>query len=125
MRRRFLPDVIENRNQSLGAVQDKWFGTESLVFGAPPSHIEQAVKYKEKAIEFTRHALMLLENPDAIKIPFTVKSFEEDPLQIELLARNMFLRHVNEQLMVLYVIANQKEESEKEKTDREFRNSAK
>lgn len=125
MRRRFLPVIENSRDLPLGQIQDIWLGAEQMVFGAPPLQIEQAMKYKAKAMEFTSHALTLLTNPDAIAVPFTVALYETDPMQIELMARNMFLRHIDQQLMMLNLIANQETETRKEIETRNIMNSAK
>lgn len=125
MQRRFLPDISASREQPLGQIQDIWLNAEQMVFGASRDQIEQATKYKMKAAEFTRHALVLLENPEGTAVPYGVSSFEEDPLQINLMARNMFLRHVDQQLLMLNLIANQKVETKKEEEERNVRNSSK
>lgn len=111
MQRRFLPDIMQSRNHPLGQIQDIWLGAEQMVFGASAIQIEQAMKYKAKAEEFTRHALTLLVSPDGMKVPFGILPFEQDSLQIDLMARNMYLRHIDQQLMMLNIIANQEEKA--------------
>ncbi len=125
LRRRFLPDIQDDVDMQLGVVRDIWMGAEQMVFAATPQQIEQAMKYKAKCIEFTRHGLTLLENPEGMKVPFKVLPYEEDPLQIELMARNMYIKHVDEQLSMLFLIANQNEESPKEIVEKRIRNSNK
>lgn len=125
MWRRFLPDIKQSRELPLGQIQDTWLGAEQMIFGALPAQIEQAMRYKEQAIELTKHALELLKNPDAIAVDYKISSYESDKLQINLMARNMFLRHVDQQLLMLHVIASQKEETEKEIKERNLRNSSK
>lgn len=122
--RRFLPDVSGSRNNPIGQVQDVMLGAEQMVFGAPALQIEQATRYKARAIEFTKHALVLLTNPDGVPVPYKYSTYEEDPMQIDLMARNMFISHVDKQLMMLHLIANQKPQpTEKEQGVNRLRNS--
>lgn len=125
IQRRFLPDIMGSRELPLGQIQDVWLGAEQMTFGAPAMQIEQATKYKARSMEFTKHALVLLENPNGTAVPYKVSTYEDDPLQIDLMARNMYLRHVDQQLMMLSLIANQAEESPKVEAERRVRNSAK
>lgn len=125
MQRRFLPDIKQSRDLPLGQIQDTWLGAEQMIFGASAMQIEQAMRYKESAIDMTKHALELLRNPDAIAVDYKISSYQDDLLQINLMARNMFLRHVDQQLLMLHVIADQKEETAKEAETRNLRNSMK
>lgn len=113
VRSRFLPAL--SRDTPIGTANDVWLGVESMVFGSPRDTIEQAVKYKEASIAMTRDGLALLENPDAGFISVDlVPNVDMDPLQITLLARNQYVRHVESQLMFLWVIANLPEPKEGE-----------
>jgi len=123
--RRFLPDIKNSRYLALGQIQDIWLGTEQMMFGAPAMQIEQAYRYKDLAKEYTTMGLMLLVDPMGPKVPYKVSSHEEDPMQINLLARNMYLKHIDQQLMMLNLIAHQEVETPKEKEERHLRNSAK
>lgn len=125
MWRRFIPDIKDSRELPLGQVQDVWLGAEQMIFAAPLLQIEQGVKYKDRAIEMTKHALTLLQNPGALKVNYDLESYEKDPLQISLLARNMFIRHIDQQLLLLYVVGTKEEETEKESKERRLRNSTK
>lgn len=123
--RRFLPDIQDSRDTGLGQLSDIWLGAEQMIFGATAMQIEQGAKYKERAIALTRVALALLENPDGPVPAYKVSSYAEDPLQIELMARNMFIKHVDNQLLMMFMIANQEVETQKEKDERHIRNSTK
>lgn len=104
--KRFLPSLT--RESPIGTANDVWMGVESMVFGAPRDTIEQAVKYKELSIEMTRKGLALLENPDGepMNVQFIPSEHADDPLQVWLLARNQYVRHVESQIMFLWMIAN-------------------
>jgi hypothetical protein len=108
-RKRFLPSL--DKETPIGQVQDVWLGAEQMVFAQSPQTIEQAIQYKAQAIEMTKVALALLENPDGPKvdIEFAASKYLNDPLGINLLARNQFIRHVEQQLLMLWLVANDKE----------------
>lgn len=125
MWRRFLPDIKGSRDLPLGQIQDIWLGAEAMIFGAPPVQIEQATKYKELSIEYTKQALNLLIDPDAAKVAYTVSSYMEDPLQINLMARNMFLKHMDQQLLMIYLVANAKEDTKEQQAEKNIRNGSK
>jgi hypothetical protein len=107
--RRFLPSYVtsSDKNTQIGGTSDVWLGVEEMLFGRSPEEIKQTVGYKALSIEMTQKALELLENPDAHKIDLTYSPalYMDDPLQINLLARNIYLRHIDKQLAFLYVIS--------------------
>ena len=110
MKRRFYPTL--DRDQPIGQVQDVWLGVEQMVFGMARDTIEQAVAYKELALDYTKKALALLENPEgeAVDLSYSPKIDGASGLQIKLLARNQFIRHVESQLLFLFLISKTKEE---------------
>lgn len=114
IRRRFYPTL--SRDSEIGQVQDVWIGVEQMVFGQSKDTIYQAVAYKEEALKMTEQALQLLKDPtlDPVDVSYTV-NLGVDPFQVRLLARNQFIRHVEQQLLFLKLIADQK----KETTDQE------
>ena len=103
MWKKFCPSL--DRNISIGQVQDVWMDVEKMVFGMSRDTIEQAVKYKERAIEMTKKALGLLVDPSGAGVDLSYSVNDEDPLQIALLARNQFIRHIETQLLFLKTIA--------------------
>lgn len=126
-----LRDVIWKRlyptlskDLPIGQVQDIWLGTEQMVFGATTDTIKQALGYKEKSLEMTKTALELLENPDGQSLDLSYDP-ERDPLGIDLLARNQFIRHVESQLAYLWLIASQKKLTPKEEAERLLKDSTK
>lgn len=117
---RFLPSI--DKDMPIGQVADVWLGAEQMIFGAHKDTITQAVGYKEQSIQLTRQAIGLLENPDN-EAPSIEFKGETDVLGVSLLARNQFIRHVEQQLLFLKMIAEQKEETEKEKKERMAKDS--
>lgn len=111
--RRFLPSI--DRAAPIGQLQDIWFGAEQMVFGQQRDTIEQAIGYKTKAIEMTKQALACLDNPDLPAPDInTWPNTAIDPLQIGFQARNMFIRHIDQQLAYLWLIAQQEDKTPKE-----------
>lgn len=105
--RRFLPFL--DRNTPIGQVQDIWLGAEQMVFAQHRDAIYQAVHYKQASILMTRQALQLLEDPSkpAPNLDYDPRQYGEEALQVPLLARNMFIRHVEQQLLFIKLIAEQ------------------
>lgn len=123
MWKRFCPTL--DRDTPIGQVQDIWLGAESMVFGQSRDTIYQAVNYKQLAIEYTTTALNLLVDPNGPQIDLTYKPSGIDPLEVALLARSQFIRHVEQQLLFLKLIGDQKVEKPTEKTERTKKDSSK
>lgn len=110
VRTKFYPML--SRETPIGQVADVWLGVEQQIFNVSRDTIEQAIKYKDLALDYTEMAMNLLVNPDgerplmhySAKVAFNDGS---DPLGIKLLARNQYIRHVETQLTSLWIIANQ------------------
>lgn len=121
---RFCPTI--DRSTPIGMIADAWLGAESMVYGVPRDTIYQAVQYKKRAIEYTKQALALLENPSGqrFNLAYDPDDMPSDELEINLLARNQFIRHVEKQLLYLWTIAAQKTEKPEVIQDRLKRNSA-
>lgn len=105
MWKRLLPSL--DKSTPIGEVADVWMGAEQMVFGVSQDAIRQALLYKEKSIELTKHALILLENPDGVAIDVNYSPAQDDALGIVLLGRNQFIRHVETQLTLIKIIAEQ------------------
>lgn len=114
---RLHPTLETSKDAGLGQLQDVWAGVESMVFGQHENTIKQAIGYKDRALKMTKQALALLENPDGEKPRTRYEPSEvvDDPLAIELQARNMFIKHIDTQLLYLWVIANQENKEEVQK----------
>lgn len=109
--KKFLPSPL--KDTPIGQMQDVWLGAEQMVYGSSPTTIHQAIQYKYKSIEMSKKALALLVNPDGPAIDLTFVPWQgkpeedPDPLGIDLLTRNQYMRHVEAQLTFLWIIANQ------------------
>jgi len=109
--KRFNPRL--SKESSIGQVQDVWLGAEQMVFNMAESTIKQAIGYKDRAIKMVDHALGLLVDPDkeGPRVNYEPSEVVNDPLGIELLARNQYIRHIENQLMFLMLVAGKKEET--------------
>lgn len=103
MQRRFLPSMTSDA--PIGQMQDIWLGVEQMVFAQSRETIEQAVQYKKLAINLVKQALALLENPDGepMNLYYDPVGAMNDPLQVGLLARNQFIRLVEQQLSTFWL----------------------
>lgn len=121
IQRKFYPQI--DPDEDIGKIQDAWLGVEEMVFGHNPTQIEQALQYKSGALDLTRTALKLLDDPDGPRPDISIKiNPMADPLGISLLVRNQYVRHVEQQLVFLKIVAGSpkvaltsKEKQKKEK----------
>lgn len=104
--KRFLPSL--SKATPIGQASDVWLGAEQMVFGQSENAIVQAIEYKERSIEMTKLALAGLKSGSCeVDVTFSARKYLNDPLGINLLARNQFIRHVESQLLFLKLIAAQ------------------
>lgn len=122
---RFCPEL--DKDAPIGQVSDVWLGAESMVFGQSESTIEQAVMYKDESIRLVKRALALLTDPDREIFDLTYAPDVQiaDPLRISLLARNQYIRHIEKQLLFIWLIAEQGTLSDSELKTRLEKNSSK
>ena len=122
---RFLPQM--SKDSEIGILKDVWLGAEQMVFGQPDHVVYQAIEYKHRAVEMTRKALMLMndEGP-AINLEYSIDLYPNDRREfgVALLARNQFIRHVEDQLFALKVIANIKDPTPKEVAKKQEQDSS-
>jgi hypothetical protein len=106
---RFLPDyrTIDD-DVPIGGSSDVWLGVEEMCFGKHEDTIKQAIEYKYLSIKMTQQALALLQNPNGkqINLEYIPSMYPNDPQAINLLGRNIYMRHIDKQLTFLYVVAN-------------------
>ena len=126
IRRRIAPHL--EKDTMVGQQSDEWAGLEEQIYGAHEGQIYQAVHYKKEAIKMAKQAMALLKNPDGekINISYDPDLSIEDKMQIKLLARNMYIKMVQNQLSTIWIIAEQKENENPQQTaERILRDSAK
>jgi len=127
-----LPGVIEvfkkkllpqlDKQAPIGQVSDVWLGAEQMVFGQQVTAIRQAIQYKKIALEMTEQAIALLQNPEGDAVDLSI-DYEEE-LGIRLLARNQYIRHIEQQLVFIKIIAEMNEDTEKQIKEKRLKDSA-
>ena len=107
--RRIAPRL--ERDTMVGQQSDEWAGLEEQIYGSHEGQIYQAVHYKKEAIAMAKQAMALLKNPDGepIDISYDPDLNVADKMQIKLLARNMYIKMIQNQLSTIWVIAEQKD----------------
>lgn len=126
VRKRIAPRL--ERDTMVGQQSDEWAGLETDIYGSHPDKIYQAVYYKKEAIAMAQKAVALLRNPDGeqIDISFNPDESLSDPLQIKLLARNMYIKMIQNQLSTIWIISEQREgENPNQTAERILKDSAK
>lgn len=109
IRQRFIPYI--RKDVPIGQTVDLWTGVD--VKGKYKDEIYQSILGRKMLIEMTNKALGLLENPDdeKVSLDFNPTVVDINDLQVELIARNTFISHVEMQLMMIKIIAGQKTET--------------
>lgn len=125
VRKRFLPEFDDAI--AIGQANDPWMGIETDIFGKSKETIMQAVGYKEKLIALTERAMKLLVDPEAEQIDLSITSeiLANDPMGTNIMARCQYVKNVNQQIIFLWIVGNQKVETPKEKEKTEKKNSSK
>jgi hypothetical protein len=110
----------------IGEESDFWFGTETEILDKSPESITQVVMSKQRTLDMLAQAFELLVNPDGAKIDLTfAPDLKSDPLQIELLTRNKYVKTVVTGLAIINVIAGQKNETVEQAKERLLKDSTK
>lgn len=126
VRRRISPRL--DRDTMVGQQSDEWAGLEEQIYGSHPDKIYQSVHYKKQAIAMANQAVALLRDPDGepIDISYNPDSTLSDPLQVRLLARNMYIKMIQNQLSTIWIISEQKDgENPNETAQRILKDSTK
>lgn len=124
MYRRFYPTL--DRSTPIGQIQDIWLGVEQMINGMPEGAIFQAINYKDLALQYTRQSLDLLKDPNGkpVNLEYSPKSYPNDTQGVFLMARNQFLRHVEQQLLFLWYIVQTKPAKPEEIKKKKAKDSA-
>lgn len=111
---------ILNPDVPIGQVADFWLGTEQNVFGMMKDTIYQAVHSKQQVLDMLKKAMSLLENPDGekVNVDFNPTMYLADDLQVNLLARNLYIRTIETGLNVIKTVSESKEETPAQKEKR-------
>ena len=119
VRRKFLPALDDDTD--IGQNSEPWAHAEKMILGMPPDTIKQALAYKHGAIKMTQNAMDGLRDPHGVTMPSMMYDPDmtgEDELGIRLLTRNMYIRNVEDQLVFLWIIAEQENATPEEMAKR-------
>lgn len=124
MYKRFYPQL--DKDTPIGQVQDTWLGVEQMISGMPEGAIYQAIHYKDMALQYTKQALELLADPTGkpVQMQYSPANYPNDTQGVILMARNQFIRHVEQQLLFLWLIAQQKTVVPEEKAKKNKKDSS-
>lgn len=122
---KFFPRFERNDDLPLNSVSDIWLGQETDIKGNTKDTIYQVVESKKVMIEHLKKAVKLLTDTKAERVDLSVRDTIIDPLQINLLARNIYIRSVAITLEYINSIANTPVVTEKEKEIKKLKNSSK
>jgi ERCC4-related helicase len=108
-KRSISPEITDE--SGLPRLTDRWSQLVEVetITGSSPETIRQLVSSSKMLVGMCDKALNLLVNPDGDKVVLDFdfeKSLEEDPYGVAIIARNMFIRHINTKLNHLRVIAD-------------------
>jgi hypothetical protein len=110
----------------IGQISDFWFGVEKQVFGASRDTIAQAVESKKLAKAMFEKSFLLLENPDGEKVDVEyIQDAIIDPLQVSIIARNIYMQAIETALLTIKLIAGTKDETLEATVKRLKKDSAK
>lgn len=120
VRKKIYPVFSDTIDLAVGNMADYWLDVEKDILGAFPDAINQRVSSKQQVSEMLAQAITLLENPDGTKVDlsYNPKLLMNDPLQINLLARSLYIRTIGQGLTLIKMIADMKEETVEEKKKR-------
>ena len=105
-RKRIYP-ILDN-TMPIGQISDFWLGTESQTFGAQRDTIYQAYQIKMIVQKLLDAAIALLNDPESTKIDLSVPLIEADPLMCGLMARNLYIKSIENGLLTIKLTAEQK-----------------
>lgn len=114
-----MPDVPVN------SLADFWYGTEMNVNGRDKDTITQNIDSKMRAQEMFSTGIKVLtgENTETINLKYEPFSF--DPLGVYLIARNLYIKSVNEGINIIKLIVDQEKETPTAAKNRLAKNSSK
>ncbi len=116
IRKRTYP--ILSKDTPVGTEDYFWSGIESQIFGRDKDTIYQIVKAKSETLKMFQRAFALLDDPfgEPLVFDYDPTLVINDPLQIGLLARNLYYKAMSVALATIKVIVEQKENETPQET---------
>ena len=118
MRKQFLPEL--QADIPIGQCIDLWMTVD--IKDKTPEEMKEIVSTRKILIEMIEQSLDLLEDPTDDKVDL---SEWQDKTYNDLVARNMFISHVDQQLKVIETLSGVKTETVEETKNRLLKNSTK
>ncbi len=124
MRKQFLPEI--QADLPIGQAIDLWMTID--LKDKSPLEIYHILQSRRLLIELIEKSLILLENPDSEKVSLSSWigiSEDERLLGVNLIARNTFISHIDQQLQTIKILAGVKTETVDETKKRLLQDSSK
>lgn len=109
----------------LNSLADFWYGVEANVLGQSKETIYQSLQSKVMVKKMLEDAMSLLDNPDLKLINLSYSPSLMDELGVSLIARNLYVKAVNEGVNIIKMIVDQVQEPEAVRKERLTKNSSK
>ena len=124
VRKKMFP-ILDNTSP-IGQVADFWMGSETQIFGANENTIFQTVSSKQRVLKMLEQSFALLDNPtgEQVSLDFNPDRTISDTFQVELLARNLYIKTVETGLLFVKIAAEQQAETPKQTQEKWKKNSA-
>lgn len=123
VRKKIFP--ILSNEVPIGEVQDYWIGVDQQILGQARDTIAQIIQSKARVYDMLKSAMILLENPDAVKMDLTYNPSLVDDLQIGLVARTLYIKAIQNGLVMIKTIANLEEKTPEQIGTTRSKNSSK
>ena len=119
LRKIFLPEL--EKDVPIGQNLDLWMTVQIQSL----DEVQLQVKARATLIEFLERALKSLENPKAERITLFIDDTNILDFHPFLIARNNFITHIETQLAVIRILANEEEETPEIRKARQLKDSSK
>lgn len=118
--------VIGDKNLPIGNLRDFWSNTSQGIMGATKERIMQEIESRAKVFSMLEHSMEVLKDPSAkpVDISYT-PNLSEDPYQVGLIARNLFLGAIENGLMQIKIVCGQDTQALEEILKKNKKNSSK
>lgn len=115
-----------SKDAPIGSNPDFWVGTEQQIQGQHPDTVKQILSAKEKCLKMLDVAMGLLAEPDSAEvINIAEYSPKNDPLGIDLIARNLYVQAIENGLSYIKIIAELSDEQMKKVEETRKKDSTK
>lgn len=111
----------------VGSNPDFWIGVEEQIQGQHPDTVKQIIEAKSLCLTRLEDAMTLLENPDAFKVEGIVrfKPVLGDNLGTELIARNLYVKAIENGLSYIKIVCGLSKEDMKKAEEQKKQNTTK